>query len=1096
MNRNRKYHAAWIAALLLAGPATAAQQPQAAQQLSLQISAQPMREALAALAAQTGVQLIFPADVAEDLAAPAINGNYTVRDALDVLLANSGLRQDWINARTVAIRVKEIGTQPPDAAATSKGVQRSTASAQRMARVEFSDDQSTWVTADIPNSRPSLDEHRVIDSKGIPEMLVEGVRTSNTDIRRTEDDVQPYVVFKADDIERAMAPDLGTFLRTHLPMNQARGSEAQNLASSRGNQSRVDLRGLGADQTLILVNGRRMPGVSDGEDFGQPDINGIPLSAVERIEILPSTAGGIYGGGATGGVLNIILKRNYSNLDLTARYDGTFAGGGVRRRLDAVGGFALEGGRTSVMVMASYQDGNPLYTGDRNLAARARNLQDANDPDAYTASTYPVHGYTTNIKSVSGRNLVLVDGMQSLGWPTASVPLGYAGPASDEGAAFLGTSGHYNTDFAEDPAGLQYSLVAAPTVRSAAVNLRREFTDRIEAFLDVSRYDNRAVKVGSGTVASATNVVLPVGPNNPFTEAVRLAIPIPGYDARRLLTRSGSETEQISGGLIVRLPREWTLQGEYSWSRSTFTYDYRAAFLTQDGLAALLDGRLDPLSDVNAYPMDFSAYYPDEAGQRSGAVLKYPTLHKDATLRVAGPLLHLPGGPLRLAAVLENREQYASDQLRTDYNPGLDPDYTYYAAGGTTTRSVYAELTAPMVSAGNARPGLRGLDLQASYRYDGTHIRTRPFDDIFVPVPSADGPFFDTPFQTSDVSGNQYTLGLRYTPAGSLAFRLSFGEGILPPAPVQLSEALLPVEFVNFSGLIDSKRGDTFVTDETVERFSIIGSLLLRSERSQSWSAGIIVTPDILPGLRLSVDYTRIEKTDEVTTLSDQSYLDLEDSFPGYIVRDPLTPADQALGYTGGVIRELNFGYVNLAYSLLEAYDIQADYNWSTRFGEFAANVVATWQPHFEQQATPESDVVDQVGYSNGPLKLRANAGLRWSRGALSLGWNMQYYDASRVYSTTASTSRRNATVRGQGSEWISTQTYHDVFGRYRFERSPSFAHGLLQNTELLISVQNVFNHSPPILASASSYFVAGYSTEGDPRLRRYSIAITKRFGR
>ncbi len=83
----------------------------------------------------------------------------------------------------------------------------------------------------------------------------------------------------------------------------------------------------------------------------------------------------------------------------------------------------------------------------------------------------------------------------------------------------------------------------------------------------------------------------------------------------------------------------------------------------------------------------------------------------------------------------------------------------------------------------------------------------------------------------------------------------------------------------------------------------------------------------------------------------------------------------------------------------------------------------------------------------------------------------------------------------GQGSEWIPTQTYHDVYGRYRFENAPDFVGGLLRNTELQISVQNVLNTDPPILASSSSVVGGYYATEGDARLRRYSIAFTKRFG-
>ncbi len=1078
-----------LAAALLCCAAGAAQ-PSDPVQLSFNIQAQRLDTALTAFAQTTGLQLLFPTEVAMDQEAPQVSGSLTADAALRLLLKDSGLSYRYVNAKTVAINPKGGGSREALERASSTVLEPVSTDGFRVAQ---SAPQAARQESRPKGSAGHTDDAAEEDGRGIPEILVKGARTSNTDIRRTEDDVQPYVVFDAEEISRSMAPDLDTFLRTRLPMNQSRASNSQSLSGAQGNRSAIDLRGLGADQTLVLVNGRRMPGVATAGDFTQPDINGIPMSAVERIEILPSTAGGIYGGGATGGVVNIILKRNYNNLELSARYDGTFAGGGAERRLDATGGFTLEGGRTSVMVMASYRDGNPLYIADRDFTARSRRLQDQNNRGALIAQRDPLHGYTTNVRSVSGRSLELLVG-GSLNSPIAYVPAGYAGPASDNGAAFLGTAGRYNLDLANDSIGNQYSLLFTPTVSSLALNLRREFTDRVEAFVDVSRNDSRSLRMGSSVASADANVTLPVGANNPFTEAVRLSVPLTGYDAGWLLTHSELLTEQVSGGLIVRLPRQWTVQAEYRWSRSNPTYDFPQDLLIPDGAAALVDGRLSPLSDVNAFPMDFSGYIPGGPGQRDffGAV-EWPSVQKDATLRVAGPLLHLSGGPLRLAALLEQRQQYTGDRLSTQPTPGATtPTYTYYPEVGSTTESVYTELTAPLVSAGNARRGLAGLDLQASYRYDGTRTGTQPFGSS-ITVPSADGPFPDVPMQINNVTGHQYTLGLRYTPLESLALRVSYGEGILPPSPSQLSEFDTLPAYLAFYGYRDPKRDGEFITSATVEKFSLLGSLALRPEQSQSWSAGAILTPVSLPGLRLSLDYTRIEKIDEIGFLNTQVLIDLADSFPGAIVRNPLTPADQALGYTGGTIRELNVGSVNIAHSLMEAVDLQADYTWETRLGAFTANVMATVQPRLAQQPAPDTQELNTVGYSDGPLKWRANAGLRWSRGALELGWNMQYYDASRVYVSTASPTIRDSAVLSQGSAWIPTQTYHDVYGRYRFDNAPGFARGLLENTELQVSVQNVLNTSPPILASASSLY-AGYATEGDPRLRRYSISITKSF--
>ncbi len=1069
--------------------ANAADKP--ASTVTLDIKAQPLDDALNTFGEQSGLQVVFLSRIGKGLTAPRLSGSYTPDKALEQLLKNTALRFEFINERTVAISaLQQHVSGEPQALNTAD---RPADPALRLARAQ-GDTEIRAADEPVRSGRTAATAEDVA-LKGIPEILVKGARTSNTDIRRTEDDVQPYVVFDAEEIGRSMAPDLDTFLRTRLPMNQSRRDESRHMASSRGGQSSIDLRGLGADQTLVLVNGRRMPSVAGQSDLWQPDINGIPLSAVERIEILPSTAGGIYGGGATGGVVNIILKRNYSNMELTARYDGSFAGGGAERRLDATAGWTLEGGRTSVMLMGSYRGGNPLYVGDRDFTARALALQEKNNHAAFRGLRDPVHGYTTNIRSVSGNDLVLEADLRSLNANIAHVPVGYAGPASDNGAALLGTADQYNLMLAEDPLGNQYSLASTPTVRSLQISVRREFTDRLEVFADASRYDNRSERMGSISVSNEVVVTLPVGPNNPFTEAVELSVPLAGYGSGALRSPSRSLSDRLSSGVIVRLPREWVAQGEYNWSESEHMYNYSRDAVLADFGAALIDGRLNPLSDVNAYPIDFSAFYPGEDSERVSS--SFPTEQQIATLRVSGPLLALPGGPLRLAALLERQEQYTGDRILATYPSGAGtPTFLYYPQVGSKIDSGYVELNAPLVSSANARPGLLSLDLLATYRHDATATRTRTRDMTYISVPSADGPIPEVPFQTSKVTGNQYTLGFRYTPVESLALRVSYGEGILPPVPNQLAANDFGPALLAIFRYFDPKRGDERISPDTVEEFTTQGFLGLYPELSRSWSGGAIFTPASLPGFRLSVDYTRIEKTNEIGSLSSQGLIDLGDDFPDRIVRNPLTPADEALGFTGGTIRALYLGNVNIAHSLMEAFDIQADYTWETRLGSFSANLIATVQPRLSQQPTVDSEVIESVGYSNGPMKWRGNAGLRFSRGALDLGWNMQYYETSRLYTSTSSESFRATVVLNQGSEQIPTQTYHDVYGRYSFGSVSGLAGGLLENSELQISVQNVLNTSPPILASTSSILYGGYATEGDPRLRRYSIAFTKRFGR
>src|SRR5262249_37792356 len=152
-----------------------------------------------------------------------------------------------------------------------------------------------------------------------------------------------------------------------------------------------------------------------------------------------------YGGGATGGVVNIILRRDYSGIDLRATYANTFDSDTSGYKIEGSGGFSLEDGRTHVMVAASHDESNPLLTGDRDFVARARALQLANNPGAFFNTSTPPLGFLPNIRSVNGSNLVLDTG-PALGSPFTFVPQGYAGVSTDNGAALAANAGRYSLE--------------------------------------------------------------------------------------------------------------------------------------------------------------------------------------------------------------------------------------------------------------------------------------------------------------------------------------------------------------------------------------------------------------------------------------------------------------------------------------------------------------------------------------------------------------------------------------------------------------------------------------------------------------------------
>ncbi len=345
---------------------------------------------------------------------------------------------------------------------------------------------------------------------------------------------------------------------------------------------------------------------------------------------------------------------------------------------------------------------------------------------------------------------------------------------------------------------------------------------------------------------------------------------------------------------------------------------------------------------------------------------------------------------------------------------------------------------------------------------------------------------------TNKAAGHQYTLGLRYQPAEALALRVSHAKGVLPPSPSQL----VPVAFPGFPGTVDPKRGNTTLV--SAGGWIIQGNPDLEPEQSSSWSAGAIFTPSRLPGLRLSADYTRISKTDEIAGLT--SYRDLvlerDELFPGRVVRAELTPADAQLGYTGGEIQLFDLSNFNLASTRVEAWDFQADYSWQTALGTFSANLIATHATEYAVQVVSTIPVAEYVDYalSGGPLGWRGNGGLTWERNAWAASWNMQYYGSYWAYTVTASPA---ATALSQGSETIPRQSYHDLFFRYRFDETMGFARGFLAGSEVSFGVANVLDTSAPLVAVSSptdGVGGGGYSKFADPRGRRFSLSWRKSF--
>ncbi len=198
-------------------------------------------------------------------------------------------------------------------------------------------------------------------SETVDEIVVTGTLLRGTDVA----EAQPVSVFSADDIARSGAVTVQDFLlRQTFVTGQNINNSNTFFDGGTPGANTIGLRGLGARNTLVLINGRRtsQDGVSS-----QTDLNTIPAAAIDTVQVLKSSASSLYGTDAVGGVINILLKDDVEGLNLSAYYGNTFDTDISRTELSLVSGFGNDS--SSFVVGAYYSDENDANVVDRDWAA-------------------------------------------------------------------------------------------------------------------------------------------------------------------------------------------------------------------------------------------------------------------------------------------------------------------------------------------------------------------------------------------------------------------------------------------------------------------------------------------------------------------------------------------------------------------------------------------------------------------------------------------------------------------------------------------------------------------------------------------------------
>jgi iron complex outermembrane receptor protein len=1001
------------------------------------IHAGPMSKALAELAREAGVELLFDQSLVQQLKAGPVHGRLTAEAALATLLAGSG----------VGYRAT------PDGA---------------------------FVLFLAPAARPAKPE--VV---AISEILVVGRKTQNVDIRRTENDIQPYKVASSEDLETAHRENIDSYLRGREPADVQIRAPVQDPSQFGSTRSEVDLRGFGSQQTLVLVDGRRMPGVPSTQgEFNQSDLNGIPIGAVDRIEALTSTAGGIYGPSAIGGVINVVLRRDYRGAELNVTSGLTDHGDAGQYRVEARVGFTPDHGDTDIMLFGAHSASQPLLVGQRDLIQRAIQTAVHNDPgDIQSLAPF---GNAINIVSASGAPLTLKPQFAgaALGSTFTFLPLGFTGSPAQAAALLAANAGQVDLSLPNDKSGTQRTLSAGPTVTTGIFSIRRRFGQKLEFFVDGIYDDN------TGTNTISNNFLVNVAANaanNPFSQRVGLSFPSPNFNVE---TATKTATSRLTAGLIATLPWGWKAAADYAIGQSSIDVEGaglgpNAAFIPtiadgtagQDGLPLL-----NPLGDWPAFLAASSAY-----AANNNIRYKLVNQFSDASLRLAGPLVPAPGGPVTLTLLGEMRREHTPASVAALILFGLPFDVVL-PKRTKSVNSAYAELRAPLTAEDTGFVALRGLEVQLAGRYDQTAT--------VLPDDGTPGSPSNNRLITITNGAAVFTAGARILPTPWLMLRASVATGELPPTVTQLQSQSTAITAAQ-NRLKDPFRGGQPIGTDGAYTLLQFGSHTVKPEQASTVTVGAVLNPSGHGGPRLSVDFSRTVTTREIRSLPVvvqqlAQIVAAPATYPSVVHRGPLTPADAALGYTAGPVLVVDFGNINAGSTVVDAVDFKLDWSLPAgRAGDFRLYGSATWEPTYLERAALGQPAFDRVGYADGPLAFRGNAGVEWTRGPLAIDLNVQYFDSYRITSSNPDgPGHDNAELRRfQGADRIPAQAYVDLAVRRRFQLRGRA--GPLNVVEVRLGIQNLLGQQPPI---DSTPVGLGYSPYGDPRGRRFELALSARF--
>ncbi|MSU48148.1 MAG: hypothetical protein EXS37_03500 [Opitutus sp.] len=565
-----------------------------------------------------------------------------------------------------------------------------------------------------------------------------GPRTagSNLDLARTENDALPFNVYNRDQIARSGVVNLNEFLQRELLEADATTRPPEQdgaLPAFSAGSTNLNLRGFGADQTIVLVNGRRLPEtLISGSTSQTPDVNFIPLSLVQQVEILPISAASLYSGNAVGGIINIVLRPGVDAeaTEVAVTYTNTLAGYDASQSSASVlHSRALLGGALKVRFNASVARATPPT--ESELGYRQRRPA----PDLPQSSS--IYRATPNVLSLALLP-VNTSGPTSGGDPppappplfgpgTATVTSVAPGADGTGGlAAFNGRQGVRNLAFFNSSGGFASSLdsIDYPYGREQSrtacfASIVYDVCPWLQLGLD-STYTRTVVHRGFDLIAADLRLRAE-SPQNPFRQEASVSL----NETAPLLGENHSEARLEFGAAVLsalfRLPREWRVLLDTQYGQNVAKYRGLAGADYARWQQMVDQGRYNPLRDTQVFgpPQEFYdrvLIYRGGVG-RFVTVGDYSTI--DASVRVTNHEMALPTGrgAINFGGDYRRNELAKHNDERRFADGTLATDPVRYRGRTLERYSIFGEVQAPLLPGAWLPRGVRSVDSDFAVRY-------------------------------------------------------------------------------------------------------------------------------------------------------------------------------------------------------------------------------------------------------------------------------------------------------------------------------------------------------------------------------------------